>query len=211
MGEVEFQRRRQDGRGTQRVGDVGRAFEVERGQVRQVSERTAPTQNGERANEGVRPGRKHGQPSCELAGDALGAVTGDPARCLVVRFNALRDQGRHQRVQEQRVSAGRGVARVAETFGGRIEVATDQTRRRPGSQRRRPDRLAGGERANLADKFGVTGRIARSSSRRRQAHAIRPDAPRGGRGTASEAPSAHWQSSTMSSSGAREARFAVSQ
>ena len=50
-----------------------------------------------------------------------------------------------------------------------------------------------------------------SSTRRRQAHATSSRrAPRWARNR-SDAPSAHWQSSTMRSSGAREARFAVSQ
>ena len=211
MGEVEFERRRQDRRGPQRVGDVGRAFEVEPGKVRDVPERTAPTQHGERTNEGVRPGRKQGQPSCELAGNALDAVAGDPARGLVVRFDALRDHARHQRMQQQRVSAGRGVAGVAEAFGGRIEVAADKTAPPPripaataGSARRWP---ASGPRRQVRGKAaGSPVLIATTTSTRNPSRR----APRWARNR-SDAPSAHWQSSTMSSSGAREARFAVSQ
>ena len=162
VGKVEFERRSQDGRGPQSVGDVGRVFEIQLGKWREVSQRAAPAQNGERTNEGVRPFREHGQPPRELAGDALGAEMGYPARGLVVRFSAGGDQGRDERVQEQRVSAGRSMAGAAETVGCGIEVGADKARRRTGSQRRRPDRLTGRERADLADEFGVSGRITAS-------------------------------------------------
>ena len=59
-------------------------------------------------------------------------------------------------------AAGRSMAGAAETVGCGIELGADKARRRPGSQRRRPDRLTGRPRADLSDEFGVSGRITAS-------------------------------------------------
>ena len=141
--------------------------EVEPGEVGEVPERAAP--DPERRAHEQRPSAPVGSRDSRRASwreMLFDAVSGDPARGLVVGIDAFRDQGRDQRVQEQRVSAGRAWQARQKPSVAELRCPRTRQRRRPrfpaataGSAHRwrasGPRRAARGKRPDL-----------RSSSRR---------------------------------------------
>ena len=173
-----------------------------------MSERTAVAETRKASNERIGSRRKQGQTPDEQARDALRSVLLDPGRRRVAGVSAIRGKPGDKRLEQSGFPPALD-GRIGRSRRSRFQVACERPARRPRGRRQRANRLAG-EHAELVEQLGDGGAIAGLSvARTRTGSPSIPEA-RWARNR-SDAASAQWQSSTSRSSGAREARFAVSQ
>ncbi len=173
MGELERQVRPQHVRARERCGGVRRGVHAESGEGGGVLELRAPTEDGHRPRERRRLGRDARQSQRHRAGHRLRPDREDPRRLRRGRLHALAAERVEQRLEEERIAAGRLLARVHE-LGRRLDAErlAREERRRVAAERVWPDGARGRVAEDLDDELlvpALTRRPRRDDDAQRQA------------------------------------------
>ena len=107
VGEVQLVVLGEDRRSAQRVGECGRALELEARERGDVLERCSRSEDRERADERVAAGGEAGQSAREQAADGLRPELGHPCCGRIVGLAALGGDRGRERPQQERVAASR--------------------------------------------------------------------------------------------------------